>query len=575
MNRIFLRAKCSAFFYWTEKNILSSPRVASLVLFLLLWIIFGLFYICGTGDTSVDDHLFHYNYASLLLERGWDAVENFDWIYLHKISSEGVRFQLSLYNVSLVPFTFFSDKMLGVKVVDTFFASAFLAIFYYVLRKSRVRYPLLFTLIMFTSSYFLIRVLAGRAFVLTIAFTLLEIYLVINKKYRKFFLVSVLHVMWHQATFFMPLLITVIVESARYLGEKKWNIKNNVIGFFAILLGMVIYSDFPRNIYSLVVNIFSVQEKAKEVGSIEGVEAINRDFMSHFILSFEFFFLITLISVFFVVHYYLKNRSGDGEMIIQKKEDTQRLVSLYAWFIFLIVVISGSLLFSGRLFDYYLPASIILFSLILTMAYEDRGIIMDNNFKKILNAAICVFVLLVGFGTTLSVKRYFAKFDQHHFKEAAHWISERSDDGDKIYLDNWSHFTVLFLYNDKNVYSTGLEPNDMLQNSPELYWKWYNFKKNLIYCEYDRDCSDIAKIFFDKTSSLSDEERDRYHKRNSARIIESIRDEFDAQFIVSDSDAFNRMLHRNGEFFSDVLQVKDDSGKTILEVFQIRDLHVE
>jgi len=542
------------------------PIIATILVFFVIFFILSISYVYDTGDTALDDHFFHFKYASLLRSQGMDAVENFDWIYLRGEPFEGNRYTISLYNVFLIPFTFIHDQMIGLKISDIFFASSFLAILYYSLRKMRIKKPLFFILLMATSPFFLIRILSGRAYVIGIALVFLEMYLAIDKKYRWLFVVAIFHVLWHQSTFFMPIIVTLIVEAARYLNEHKFFVKNMLAGVLGTCVGMLWFGSLG-GMYGTVKNILTIQSRAatSTISSV-GTEAVTKDFISNFVLNFELFLLASFVGGGISLYYYINIRNGHikNNLLGEKKYITM----LYAFFILLIGTVSGSLIVSGRLFDYYIPASIFLFAIVVTVISISKEIVIEPKLKKAIMIILYSFIIVLCIGSLLAVKKMFADFDQSRFQKAADWIEERSDEKDKVYLDNWSHFTVLFFYNDKNIYSTGLEPNDTLEAAPELYWKWQNFRRYLFYCEKQEYCKDDAKKYFDVINGSEREEE--YYKLNSKKIIESIYNDFDSRFIVSGNGNFNKMLHYNDEMFEDTFQVKSDDGKIVLEVFQLK-----
>ncbi len=543
------------------------PLFAASVVFFCAFVIFSISYIYDTGDTVIDDHFFHFKYASLVYSHGWDAIENFDWIYLNDISSETNRYQVGLYNIFLIPFTLITDKMLGIKVMDAFFASAFFAIIYYVMRKMHIKKSIFFLLFICITSFFLTRLLTGRAYVLAIALVFLEMYFAVEKKYKLLFLITIFHVMWHQSTFFMPLIIMLIAEAARYLSYYKIFYKNIVSSIIGICVGMMIYSGFPMNIFYLIKNILSVQSNSMTPGSSVGVEAYSKDFMTSFVLNFEVFFLFALLAGVIIVYYYISIRNNH---IKRESFKNNQLVFLYAFFMLLIVTISGTLIASGRFFDYYIPTSVILFALVGTIIFERREIIMQDFLKKIIYKTSYTFIIILCVGSFLYMKKTIAKFDNSKFSEVAQWIENKSEEKDKVYLDNWSYFTPLFFYDDKNVYSTGLEPNDAAQANPDLYWKWQNFRKNLFYCDKKNNCKDDAKEFFDKINKLEEDKKQEQYKINSMKIIKSIENDFDAKFIVSDNKSFDNILHYNEEMFEDIFQFRDEDGNILIEAFQLK-----
>ena len=59
-------------------------RVATIFVFLLVFLIFSLGHAIFGKAPEHDDHYFHIKYAYLLRTQGWNVVDHFDWIYLSR-----------------------------------------------------------------------------------------------------------------------------------------------------------------------------------------------------------------------------------------------------------------------------------------------------------------------------------------------------------------------------------------------------------------------------------------------------------------------------------------------------------
>ncbi len=352
----------------------------SMIVFVFIFIIFSGIKLHANGDPLLGDHYFHFEYANLLRTEGLNPVKNFDFIYsITKENREHSRYAVSLFQISLIPFTFFKDKMLGLYLADIFQASTFIAIIYYVMRKSKVKYAFVFTILMFTSSYFVMRLLIGRAFVLAVAFIFLEMYFALNKRYGALFVVTLLHVLWHQSTYFMPLAVIGAVEASRYLVTNKIYWKNIVSVVVAIIVGMAFFPGFPNSLFDWLIGLFVIQSGnaiGADVQSIGGNELMSKDFMSYFASN------IILLSVFIfdiigIVYLYVLQKQTNIMTNIKKY-----MIWNYALFLFMIVMMLGSIALSGRFYDFLYPTIFILVGFIITTFIKLKKVNIDIIKKK-------------------------------------------------------------------------------------------------------------------------------------------------------------------------------------------------
>ena len=92
--------------------------------------------------------------------QGWDAVRHFKWIAIEPGNS--IAYQLTLFNLALIPFTYIKDMTIGLKVSDIFWASLSVSTIYYTFRKFKFSWPSLWILALASVGVFAERVLIGR-----------------------------------------------------------------------------------------------------------------------------------------------------------------------------------------------------------------------------------------------------------------------------------------------------------------------------------------------------------------------------------------------------------------------------
>lgn len=546
--------------YWKlfEKRWSTGPLFASCLVFLFFATSILFLFSMANGDPVADDHYFHFKYAYLLRTEGWNAVQNFDWIYLTGLAEGDSRYTVNLYQISLIPFTYISDWFFGLRVADTFFGSFVLAVCYFIMRKARVKHALLFTFLIFGFSYFAYRVLLGRAFVLIIGILFLEMFFTIEKRYKSLFFLSFLHVLWHQSTYFMPLAIVGAVEAARYLVYFKFYFKNIFAVISAIILGMIFFPGFPMSILSLGGSLFSLQTDAAigggaEVNTLGGKELLSKDFFGQFVDA-EMILALFIFCVIAVAYIYTVLKKNNH--IFNTSEKKKNIVWIFSLFVFTIVMMFGTISVSGRVFDFFVPAIFLLSGVIITFFVQNKIIHIEKTFQKFFLWGAYVLAGIFVIGSYIHIYERANTFDYEPTEKVAQWIQEESDGKEKVFLHNWSNFTILFFGNSQNVYSMGIEPTALKGYDSSLYWKYYNIYWYGYYCTEERDCEEEMKVEEEYFEKKPPEELVLRQKENSKKIINSIKNDFDAKFIVSDTEPFSNMILLNPELIEDYFHVQ-------------------
>lgn len=545
-----------------------NPFFSFVAFFCVIFAIFSLIYLPQSSTPQLDDHFFHFKLAYLLRTEGFNAVKNFEWIKFVEFTKKNEHFPITLYHVTLLPFTYFEDPILGLKLGDIFLGSLSISILYYILRKCRVKYSLFLMLLLISSAYFLQRILLGRSFVLVVSLVFLELYLAVNKKYKTLFFLSLFHVLWHRNTFLLPLIIIFIVETGRYLAENKIYIKNIFTGSAGIILGMSFFSGFPGSLYRWISVLYNTQMVANSGMKGQGNELYKKDPLSMFWGNSEVFFLLAVVSVGIIVYIYYSNLWVSK--IDKNYNKDQNYTIAYSVFIFLIVVILGSMIVSGRLYDFYFPALIFLIAFVFAIIAKNNKIIVDKSLSRFISTTLFIYVLFLMANNLINMKINYVAADHKPIENVVKWISNESSDGDQVFLQNWTYFTIAFFYDHKNTYTMGIEPRILYEFSPELYWKWMNIYSYNIYCEEQRDCADEAKIFNEDLGKADENQKREMLKGNGKKIIQSIKNDFDSRFVLSNSSALNQSMAENSELIEKTFESKSEYNGMVFKVFKLK-----
>lgn len=515
------------------------PFFASTIFFVCVFVIFSAIFVISEGDPVPDDEYFHFRFAHLLGTEGFGVAQNFDWIYLSKSAEIGAQYPISLYQVFLIPFSFIADQIMGLHIAIAFYIGMVFAIIYYVMRKENVRYPLFFAVLAMTSSYVLARMLLGRAFVLIPSLILLEMYLVIHKKYIPLFSVIIIHILWHQATYFLPIIIVGIVETARYLAEQRCVIRNFFVVCAGTVFGMMFFPGFPKSLIGWLCGILAMQKNDSNAasGTLGGAEMASKDFMSYFVDQ-ELVFGMLVFCVSIAMFLYVSQKKE----VIYKSLSNERRIWVYTLCIFLLCITYGSTMLSGRFYDFVFFALVMACAVGVTIIYELRVFTIERHVALWLRGTMIVGITFLFLSALIYVYARSNEFDYAPAEQSAQWIENHSDGREKVYVHNWGNFNLLFFGNTKNVYSAGIEPTTLKNYDPVLYWKYYNIFAHNYYCEQLRDCGDVVDRVMTQLEGKDQAVKDAFFYKNSEAIVHSIRNDFDARFIVSDSEEFNAVL---------------------------------
>jgi hypothetical protein len=360
------------------KQMWQKPFIASVAVFVFFFGLISFFHLQTPGTLAIGDQYFHFRLADMIKERGLSSMNDFDWIYFSEQRAEGEPRKVQLFNIFQIPFTFFQDDFLGLKISAIFWASLTLSILYYLLRKFKVPYALIFTLLLFSSYGIIFRLLINRSLVLIMSLVFVEIYLAIKQKHKSFLFVAFFHALWHLATFPAPVVVALAVETIRYILNKKFFFKSVLLSVIAIFAGMAVYPQFPENITSSLSGVLNISKNAVSENSVSEVEGGETKLIEPktLIEDFSVITFISIISIVYFVYFYLGIRNKIFESKYKyKAEDHFFFIS----FLVLIGSLAGILIVNGRFFDFFLASSILAFALAVKKIIENQDVVVNKN----------------------------------------------------------------------------------------------------------------------------------------------------------------------------------------------------
>jgi hypothetical protein len=396
------------------------------------------------------DGYFHIKYAQLLPEIGF--VREFKWA-AHSIWATHFADKELLFHIFLVPFTWFGDLATGLKFATVLLGAAAVVSFYLILSLNRMRFPLVWTVLLCSAGpYFLQRLGLPRPHLLSIILLLWSVHLIINHKRIALAVVSFVYSLSYTA-FHLPLALSLAVSGQLYLSGRKleWKIPLTILG--AILIGMLVNPYFPNNLRIFWLQNFQVPWMALQGGpglvlAGEFHPLSTPDFLlTHLAVSLPFLAAISLA-------------------LARPRRLQAKTLSL--------LVVAGILLLMSfiirRFVEYSVPLSLFFLASFFTdhlPAFKTR-----NRWRAVAWIAVITIILagLLANGYRNALPLFTP--DAPVRREAALYLEAHTEPDELVFTCDWDDTPELFYFNDRNRYRVLLDPNFMCYRDIGLCREW-------------------------------------------------------------------------------------------------------
>ncbi|MBT4277895.1 hypothetical protein HOD96_04075, partial [Candidatus Falkowbacteria bacterium] len=425
----------------------------------------------------------HAKVSMLISEQG--IIKSFPWLQQTSLK-ENYTDHHFLYHLFLIPFVKFSDPLVGVKFAQALLSAFFILVFYWFLKKEKIKLPIFWVILLLTNSPFLFRISLVKANALSLIFLFLGLYFIFNKKYLLLFISSYLFVLsyggWPLLGFFALIYLLAqkiqerintqtfykrIIFKLNFLKnyfEKQEKKKIFFACFLGLTTGLIVNPYFPENLYfyleqTIKIGIINYGDKINVGGEWYAYEFLDL-FKDSGIVLIIYFIAIVL----FLVSFKKQNL----------KSGTLFLISLF----FLAITFK-----SRRYVEYFIPFSVLFGAFSLALSLHDKEI--RNTFfwfrkkRKRTIAVLSVLILFAGFSEVIFIKDIAkTKNDLANgsnlslYKGASEFIKNNSSQGAVIFHADWDDFPSLFYHNSHNYYLVGLDPTFMYSYNPDLYNEW-------------------------------------------------------------------------------------------------------
>jgi len=460
----------------------------------LIFVLIFIFFLLLQGWTTFADPDCFYNTKMALMMKDELVFKEFPWLQYSVLKDNYIDHHL-LYHIFLMPFVSLEkigvDPLLGVRISAMLFATLLIFVFYLILKKFKIKYPLLFVGLLLVANPFVFRISLARAPAISGVFLLLGTYLIIapknfiSSRWRNIFLfiISFFYVWLYSAWLLLPVILffylvgTAIDQGLREkLGIKlRWwsgwwknimraireNAGKIVVCASGIVAGLIINPYFPANLkfyYHQIVQISVVNFHSKfGVGS----EWYPPEPVALFKILFLFFVaLLVAIAIFFA---------------FRKMRDKR------TWTLFLITFFFFAYTMKARRsVEYLVPFGVFFIALVYDNLLDKKSWpeleakfkkFFTNQQRKILIALVSVLVFVAPYFIYHGIannRKSLRNFKFNHFQDVSSWLKENVEPGQVVFNSNWDSFGYLFYHNSDNYYITGLDQTFMYSYDPEL-----------------------------------------------------------------------------------------------------------
>ncbi|MEK7629654.1 MAG: hypothetical protein AAB394_04040 [Patescibacteria group bacterium] len=453
------------------------------------------------------DNYYHIRHAWIYQTQGI-FNSDFPWLENSVIGQLGGDIWYG-FHLLLIPFTFFKDLFLGIKLASLAVTFSALTVIYFVFKKLAIRWPFLWTIFFFFSiPDVFFRMLMLRPHVLTLALLLAIFYLFLKKRPNRYvFIASALASFIHISLVWLPLLIGFVVTIARKIFEKTWEIKRNIYLLLGLAVGTILRPNAVSALKIAYIQVVQLSlEKLNNTPLRFGSELKPGNSISVFLFEILPILLIVITCILTSV-VFLKKR----KIILENIDKILLSSSLALSLIFGILFYA----FARRSADIWVLFSFIFTATAFSLILRDRE--FYYKFKKIILTVFIIVIAIFGVQTLRIVSGYIKGLPpQDMFKEPATWLKENTNFGDIIFNTRWDNFSFLFFWNQHNHYINGMDP---------IFE--YTFNKNLYIEHYFLEIDKILLINGEAYTCGSNP----CQEGSVSTVYDSIKNHFNAKYI--------------------------------------------
>ncbi|MCC7523006.1 hypothetical protein IT407_04400 [Candidatus Uhrbacteria bacterium] len=457
------------------------------------------------GGFSDPDAFYHGTMGELIVSNEYLISNNeFKWLDLTTLGTHYVN-QHFLFHVSLVPFVALFGTLAGNQAAAVVFASLFITLCYWLLRKLDVLWPEAWAAILLFTPPLLVRLSLGKASPLAIGLFMLGL-AGVQKRFGYWLIVlGIVYALTHAG---WPLLIAVAVfmvlmeavfgrwvfetKITDLIARSKAYLKQ--IGFLVIgiVIGCVLHPNRREMLTFLWTQVFQVGVATPYDRVIMGSEWYGY-------APFDLFRGLSLMFIGALV-------IGYGLIFTRVKQlDREYVVHILSWSS-AAGVLCVLTLKSARFVEYLVPLAVFAMAFVSRLIDQEM-FVQEGSKQKRWILVLCSVLIFLSIGRGVwgvhdelwKTRKSFTRFSA-----AVAAIRSVTPAGERIFHSDWAHFPLLFSQAREYSYVAGLDPTFLLSASPELSDAYTDVtlgKNTTTVYEVVRDLFDAKTVFVEKRDS--------------------------------------------------------------------------
>ena len=487
--------------------------LTAVALFLLLALLLA-FVQWGSPALVGTDGYYHARMGYLIRHEG--IKPDFVWLPLTILNDDAFYDHHLLYHIYLSLFAsrdpvFDGGRAmtLGIKVASVIMPALAFSGIWWLLRSLKVRWAAVWTIgLLAVSEAFLYRMSMPRAQSASLLVLTLGLYALFKRRYWLLLPLGFIYV-WLYNAFPLLLLLGGVYVVAAWLTERRLAWQALLFPALGIILGLILNPYFPQNITFIVNHLLpKIGDSSTRVGN-EWYPYRSWTLVENSGFALGAFLLGTL------AWSWRKERIGRVGLTL-----------------FLLAILFGLLLFRSRRFVEYFPAFAWLFAVVsLSGLFEAR--LQGWKRSGPLAPLVLVLILLGPLALTVSQARASVARSRpaDQYAQAAIWLADNAAPGAVIFQTDWDDFPRLFFYNDRSIYTVGLDPTYMELYDQDLFNEWRAITRG----EIDQ-AGQVIRDRFGASYVFTDLDHGEFLNQagSDPLLVELYRDEYAAIFAVED-----------------------------------------
>lgn len=362
------------------------------------------------------------------------------------------------FHLFLIPFTYFPDPILGLRVAGFAITSFLLLAFFWSLKRLKVAAKFLWPFLLFFSSPLVsYHLIMARPHVVSLGLgALLYSFLAVENLWGIFF-ASLGISFFHLSLFWSALLILGVFFIVKFFVEKVLVWQSVLVALAGLVAGWLLRPNpwgATKIAYVQIAQLMLVKQAGIPLHSGMELYPLPWGDLGFFALFLALWLVAILV--------FVRARVG------RRTESARQVVILWSSFILSVIFWLMTMFVAERSFDFWAVFGVIFMASVFTYLLRDKVKIFVATF----GAAIFIIMAVYGIyqiGKFLNT----VGTDARRFQPAMEWLKNNSKSGDVVFNVSWDYFPELFFWNTKNFYASGMDPIFQYVYNPNMYWEAY------------------------------------------------------------------------------------------------------